>query len=110
MFTAADTQSKAYVPATLALWVLPVYALYLDNLEPLVLEMDADQLAIATIATLLAIVLGAIMIRKLFTNDTPPPPPAAAADDAAPPANDDAAPPADDDAAPPADDDDADAH
>jgi len=81
---AADTQSKAYVPASLALMALPVYSFYLDNLEQRVMEMESDDFVIAAIATLLAIVVGAILIQKMFASPAPTPAPSAAAAVAAP--------------------------
>lgn len=75
---AADTQSRAYVPATLALWSLPLYGLYLDNV--VVLEaLEMEDLAITFVSTLLVTVLAAMFIgRMLNPHPTPPaaiPPP-----------------------------------
>eukprot|EP00656_Telonema_subtile_P047194 TRINITY_DN5406_c0_g1_i1.p1 TRINITY_DN5406_c0_g1~~TRINITY_DN5406_c0_g1_i1.p1 ORF type:complete len:464 (-),score=130.15 TRINITY_DN5406_c0_g1_i1:265-1656(-) len=65
---AVNTQSRAYVPATLALWVLPLYAFYLESVEPRIqqAELDEDQIAIGVVAALLTIVMCAILARRIF--------------------------------------------
>ena len=62
---AAETSSKAYVPATLSLWVLFMHGLYSEYAW--IFGDDIENAVIVSLATVLSLIMGLIALRRMMT-------------------------------------------